>query len=225
MKRPCSTAFWLLYGSAVLAVVSASCGMPAALAAEEEVTEDPSEVAALPEWAPEEPSEEFLRAVQVLGFIPRQEVLPEGADAEMAAFLTAMTEILWPRSFEFFGSLSDEQVQKFLAEQEIRLPIPLLPSSQKTALDRWLAAADELIMRAPEAARPVDQTLAKGGYLAVLQEQGAQEDLSNVDVGFKARRGVVGVYFWIKRSAGGQGPTINNDFAKLKPREVPKSAE
>ena len=189
------------------------------------MAEETSEAAALPEWAPEDPSKEFLRGVEVLGFISKEEVLPEGAGAEAEAFLTAMMEILWPRSFELFGSLTDEQAEKFLAEREIRLPIPSLPPSQKAALDKWLKAADEVIARAPEAIRPADETLAKGGYLALLREVGAAADLSNVDVGFGQRGRVVGVYFWIKPFAGGKGPIINNDFARLKAKEAAPSGE
>ena len=225
MKRLCCAVFRRSCALTVVLAVSVWCGLPAALAAEEQVPKETAAASALPEWAPEDPSKEFLRGVEALGSIPREEVLPEGAGAEAEAFLTAMMEILWPRSFELFGSLTDEQAEKFLAEREIRLPIPSLPPSQKAALDTWVKAADEVIAGAPEAIRPADETLAKGGYLALLREVGAAADLSNVDVGFGQRGGVVGVYFWIKPFAGGKGSVINNDFARLKAKEAAPSGE
>jgi hypothetical protein len=215
---------------ALALVVSVICGTPAVLAAEEqaeeEQTAEESCEAALPEWAPEEPSEEFLRAVEVLGFLPTDELeRMRQTGPEMEAFVTAVLEVLWPRAFELFGALTDEEVEEFRAHREVRLFVPSLPPPQKTALDSWIEAASEVAALVPGAGPPGQGLPPEKLFLALLREEGAAEDLSNVDVGFAARGGVVGVYFWSDVSDSGAEPVISNDFATLKPKEGPSSSE
>jgi hypothetical protein len=225
VKRPFSAQLWLYCTLTLALAVWVSGGPPAVLAAEEQAAEKSCAVA-LPEWAPEEPSEEFLRAVEVLGSLPSEELrAAAAANPEMEAFVTALLEVLWPRAFELFGSLTDQQVEKFLAQREIRLYIPSLPASQKTALDNWIEAAGEVAALAPGVALPADGVPPQERFLALLREEGAAEDLSNVDVGFRTERGAVGLYFWINVSESGTGPIISNDFAKLKAKEAPQSSE
>jgi hypothetical protein len=208
---------------ALALLVSVICGTPVALAAEEQAAEEQTAeescAAALPEWAPEEPSKEFLRAVEVLGFLPSEELRAAGAaNPEVGAFVTAMLEVLWPRAFELFGSLTGEEVEEFGAHREVRIYVPSLLPSQKTALDNWIEAASEVAALAPGAGPPGEGLPPEQRFLALLREEGAEEDLSNVDVGFGIQAGAVGVYFWINVSGSGKGPIISNDFAKLKPK-------
>lgn len=73
----------------------------------------------LPEWAPENPSPEFLRAAKVLTPIPT-----EGDGMENEILDKVLTE-KWERvsvpAWEFFGTLSDEQVNRLFTSKPINV--------------------------------------------------------------------------------------------------------
>jgi hypothetical protein len=214
MKRLCWATVW--FACALVLLLGGVGGVTTAVAEEaapEASAEEAPEATVLPEWAPADPSDEFLRGLRALLVVPTEQVLaPAGDNEELATYLKKMMNTLWPPAFELFGSLSEEEMATFFAEEELRLPVPSLPAEQQTVLDRWLAAADTVIARAPVGS----DVPPKGGYMALMKEEGAEEDLSNVDVGFGSKNGMVGVYFWIKKTPGGEGPVISNDFAMLK---------
>ncbi len=94
----------------------------------------------LPDWAPANPSREFLRAARVLKPMP-SELLDAGArgDPTRAATIDKFTRV-WPASYEFFGTLTDDQLKRFLSTGQIRIPVKDLTIAQKTALDNWFSA-------------------------------------------------------------------------------------
>jgi hypothetical protein len=154
--------------------------------------------ALLPDWAPKNPSPEFLRAARVLKPLPLDFMKSPGrTDAENGAKMKGAT-IMWPAAFEFFGSLSDEQIERFLRTKQVVVPpdqpgkpptrmkgsqvltpVKELTRKQRAALDRYLEAWREAfkgqsIPGMPEMSDP----------LLMLYKRGAKRDLSNVAVGF-----------------------------------------
>jgi hypothetical protein len=138
--------------------------------------------AALPEWAPKKPSPEFLRAAKVLKPIPLATArVPGVSDAENAAYVKEMT-IVAQAGYEFFGTLSDEQVQRLLTSQpgkegsrELLIPFTALTPSQRRAFDNFVNAfAKGRAVSHPDSA----------DYRVELYRMGATRDLSNVRVGF-----------------------------------------
>ena len=146
----------------------------------------------LPDWAPENPSREFLRAARVLKPMPR-ELLDAGArgDQTRAATIDKFTRV-WPASYEFFGTLTDDQMKRFLSTGQIRIPVKDLTIAQKTALDSWFSAWQ----RAMKGTEDED-------FLVDLYKAGAERDLSNVEAGFDVQAGhMVHVKFWVKQPDG-----------------------
>jgi hypothetical protein len=158
----------------------------------------------LPEWAPKNPSPEFLRAARVLKPWPIEELLTSAqGDLAREARLKKMRRI-WPAAYEFFGTLTDEQTQHFLSTGTVRIPVKSLSTQQRTALDNWLEAyRKNMAGLGPE----------KDDFLVRLYRDGAKEDLSNVEVGFSTLTGgghLVKIRFWIGGGpdSGGTGITF-----------------
>jgi hypothetical protein len=151
----------------------------------------------LPDWAPENPSPEFLRAAKVLKPLP-PEVLSGFGDADPAteAVLARFTRTFVP-AYELFGTLSDEQIDSFVSQgapKQVRMPVKSLTAAQRAALDRWFEAYREAVKGSP---------VGSDGYLVGLYKHGARDDLSNVDVGFHADGSrAVHLYFWVRRDDG-----------------------
>jgi hypothetical protein len=155
----------------------------------------------LPEWAPENPSPEFLRAARVLKPFPLE---PLPAEAETVPGLTdlhARIHSTWPAAYEFFGALTDDQIEHFLSTNEIRIPVKSLTAEQRAALDNWFGVYREA-MEGAATDLPVPRD-----YLVQLYRHGAAEDLSNVDVGFSTAASEGGhmahIWFWVRQPGGG----------------------
>ncbi|MGD0114085.1 MAG: hypothetical protein ABSD48_19685, partial [Armatimonadota bacterium] len=91
----------------------------------------------LPEWAPKNPSPEFLRAARVLKPMP-DELLQGivGRSAEGEALLQRYRGTM-PASYEFFGTLDDRQIERLRTSHEIRIPAKALTPKQRAALNHW----------------------------------------------------------------------------------------
>ncbi len=128
----------------------------------------------LPDWAPENPSPEFLRAAKVLKPFPLGEMLrgPEGNDASTRAQVAYATRV-WSAAYEFFGTLNDDQTERFLSSKDkhILIPVGSLTPKQRAALDAYFEASRQ----------------AGKDRLVELYKCGANKDLSNVETGFSAR--------------------------------------
>jgi hypothetical protein len=161
----------------------------------------------LPEWAPKHPSREFVRASKVLKPLPLDTLKdPMVGEAENAAKLKAATSILFPAAWELFGTLTDDQVRRFLTSRHVQkvgnrtteykvfaIPFRSLAPAQQHAFDNWVKAFDKA------------RWAGKEGYLAGLRRMGAKRDLSNVQVGFLSSRRMVHVYVCIDH--GNRGNT------------------
>ncbi|UCC67671.1 MAG: hypothetical protein JSV79_11200 [Armatimonadota bacterium] len=143
----------------------------------------------LPEWAPENPSPEFLRAARVLK--PWPEERPAEEDLAQRA-VEERYRLTLPVAWELFGALTDAQMERFLSTKEIRLPVKSLSEKQRLTLDRWFDAWRDAMQ-------------GEGQYpdwLVVLYKTGAREDLSNVDVGFDSAGRRVHICFWVSLPNG-----------------------
>ena len=125
--------------AAVLCALVSGCGRKAPQPAVR-----PAQTASvpLPEWAPKNPSPEFLRAAKVLRPLPDELIAPgkSGPEKQRSLRYYAMTA---PWAYELFGTLSDKQIQKFMASGEIRIPIKELTAERRRALDRYFRKTDE----------------------------------------------------------------------------------
>jgi len=191
----------IIWLSVVLLVCIAGCGQsPTQKSASAPKAEVP-----LPEWAPENPSPEFLRAARVLKPVPQEDNITSNMAAGPTAAVQAhIRSILFPAAFEFFGTLSDDQIEAFLARRELTVPVRSLTDAQLKALDAWFDA----YQRAHEGGPPDSRDCR-----VVLYKLGASEDLANVRVGFGAHDHTVGVCFRIGDPE--KGPRIFYDFARL----------
>jgi len=182
----------LLVGLAAGAVLAPAlgCGREAAtpdspVTASQGTRAESLDLPPLPEWAPENPSPEFLRAAKVLKPMPEESFNSPEDRAEAVTWLRYQQTLA--AGFEFFGTLTDEQVERFLSAREIRLPVRSLTEKQGLALDQWLDAWRDA-MRG-EGPHP--------DWLVLMYKAGAREDLSNVHVGFDCPGHRVHIRFWI----------------------------
>jgi|WetSurMetagenome_2_1015567.scaffolds.fasta_scaffold24766_4 hypothetical protein len=145
----------------------------------------------LPDWAPKKPSPEFLRAAKILKPMPEessgQADLTEQALAER--YRRAM-----PAAWELFGSLSDQQLERFQNTKKVELPVKAMTKKQREALNHFFDTWREAMKGGP----PEHQD-----YLVDLYKIGAREDLQNVLLVFEARAsGTVAMLIYVQRPDG-----------------------
>jgi hypothetical protein len=205
--------------SAVVAAALVGCGgrsKPSAPIPKAKMT---AAEAALPDWAPKNPSPEFLRAAKVLKPMPSAMVkVPGVSDAENAAFLKEAA-VVGQAGYEFFGALSDAQVQQFLTSTpDWSDKIAALPARfREQAAARWKGSKRLLIpvkSLTPKLRHAFDDWAVAWGkaratthpdmadYLVMLYKQGARKDLSNVRVGFVSKAQPVGVISCVTKPDG-----------------------
>jgi hypothetical protein len=130
----------------------------------------------LPEWAPENPSPEFLRAAQILRGVPMDAVgrgdMPEQSWRALLAYMKQVNPTLW----QLFGSLTDAQIDNFLSAKQIAIPVRDLAPKQRTALEAVLDANKGKAIEMSGVSLPDFRTL--------LYKMGARQDLSDVTIGF-----------------------------------------
>jgi len=179
---------------------------------------------ALPEWAPEDPSREFVRAARVLKPIPED---------------VASYSPLWPAAYEFFGTLTDKQVMKFLRPRQMRHALEEM-SEEVRALFKERYGAEEvggkLVYEHRHVSVPFGSLTARqrevfdklvegwretdwgdpdeADLIVRLYKRGAKEDLSNVEVAFSATGHVVNIDFVVRLPEGRVG-SINTQIAQL----------
>ncbi len=151
----------------------------------------------LPDWAPKSPSPQFLRAAKVLKPMP-SDFIAQMANAIGAAKI-ARWQVTWVASWEVFGSMTDAQIEQFRATGQVKVPVKSLTKAQRAALDRYFE-----VWRQNMAGLPFDRD-----ELVMLYKEGAQRDLSNVDVGFVSDGRGVNMRWWITRRGGGLSTPSN----------------
>jgi hypothetical protein len=148
-----------------------------------------------------------MRAWQVLKPTPDEAFTRFGEGDPSRLALAKRVSQTWAAAFEFFGTLSDGQMKRFLSTREIRMPVGSLGARQRAALDNWFERW-RVVMKS-NGTVPED-------FLVVLFKMGAREDLSNVDVGFTAKTTGRRVHtiFWV-RQPNGKETSVVNDFAYM----------
>jgi hypothetical protein len=142
----------------------------------------------LPEYSPANPSPEMIKAAKILKPLPA-EVMYQAVQNDLSkkAQIDKFRHTI-PAAYEFFGTLTGNQLQHFIAAKEIRIPYRKLTPEQKNALDNWFKAYGDSLRGT--GAETEDQ-------LVNLYKLGAKRDLSNVDVGF-VENGIVAIQFWVR---------------------------
>jgi hypothetical protein len=154
----------------------------------------------LPEWAPQNPSPEFLRTAKVIKPNP-PELGQESAQGELAQqALNERYERTLPAAWELFGTLRDDQIKRFLSAKALRIPVRDLSDKQRAALEHFFSDWRTAMKGAP----PDEQD-----WLRQLYKFGAREDLSNVDLAFDVRgSGIVRMMLVVRRQDGGPSPLL-----------------
>jgi len=135
----------------------------------------------LPEWAPPNPSPEFMRAARVIKPWPTEITIAGESDLAAKAFNARFRRCLVP-AWEFFGSLTDDQIGRFRATRDLRIQVKDLTDKQRAALYRVFDTWREQMKGVP------DRPEAWGtDWLVELYKAGAKEDLSNVEIQFVVR--------------------------------------
>jgi len=157
--------------------------------------------APLAEWAPKNPSPEFLRAARVLKPMAEQPGDADEGDLARKSFGALYKRTLVP-AWEFFGTLSDEQIERFLATQDLQLQVKDLSEKQRAALYRYFDVWREQMKGLAERPEEWGQD-----WLVDLYKFGANEDLSNVQIEFLVRGGHrVAMILRVRQPDGSLGP-------------------
>ena len=160
----------------------------------------------LPEWAPKDPSPEFLRAAKVLKPLPAELLQRKGESVGVSDSVLKMYTKWWAAGYDLFGTLSDRQVARVRSTGLIRLRFASLTPKQRQAFESFMAAKDSALAGVSGYTE----------YRVVLYKFGAKQDLSNVDVGFEVEARVVMVRTWIpKPQAPEKTTTIGDAFAMM----------
>jgi hypothetical protein len=162
----------------------------------------------LPEWAPEDPSPEFLRAAKVLrpyaeerAAAPQDDLSRRTARARYTRTLTA--------AWEFFGTLSDDQIERLLAAKELQMTMRTLTETQRTALYHYFDVYREVM-------EGVSDRVYGEDPLVELYKFGAKEDLSNVEIQFLIRAsGIVGVFMRVRQPDGSLSPPLPAGLGRI----------
>jgi hypothetical protein len=209
----------------VIVCVAAGCGRKAGKTPAAKAT--PPAGVGLPDWAPKNPSPEFLRAAKVL------KPLPEDAGGGGSPLTVAF--------YEMFGALTDQQIATFLerkqgkvgpdtpdsaralfkekygakevggelvySRNEVSVPFKSLTPAQRRAFERVQAVWSEA-MKAED----------NEDLLIKLYKIGAKENLSNVDIAFMATGHEVNFLMVVTKKKSGnrvESACLGTGFAQL----------
>ncbi len=144
--------------------------------------------------APENPSPEFLRAAEVLKPMAGE---PSSGEGNLStAAMEARLHRVHPAAWEFFGTLSDEQIEKMISTNEVSIPARQLTDKQWDALNHFFDVWREVY----KGISPLEWS---EDIVVDLYKAGAAEDLSNLVITFKVRSSKrVAMFFYIRRPDG-----------------------
>jgi hypothetical protein len=123
----------------------------------------------LPAWAPANPSPQFIRAATTLKPIPDD---AQGPNPDQA--LHAKLDQVRIPAWEFFGTLSDQEVSNLKANKELKLPFGTMNSEQQAAFNHFLDVWQNIMKDWPS------NVGLKRDLRIALAGKGAKQDLSNV---------------------------------------------
>jgi len=156
----------------------------------------------LPEWAPKDPSPEFLRAARVLKPMPPEVFAKGDAPAETRQAILALKKRIDPLCWELFGTLSDKQIEKFLTTKRVELRVRELNSKELALLNAVLDGYKGFRIGTEEF-----------DWRVMLYKGGATQDLSNVSIGFRVMEGRIVGFF--ARVQGKEGENTYGGLAQL----------
>ena len=190
---------WLCGIVLVAVAVAGGCGRSTAPTTTPKAAKAAASVP-LPEWAPKNPSPEFLRAARVLRPWPNEvNVAFDKGDLVGKAWSEKYGRTL-VAAWEFFGSLTDQQIERFVATKRLRLLVKDLTPQQRAALYHYFD-----IWRETMRGVPVDYQDQFGeDWLVELYRLGAKQDLSNVEITFEVRGSHRVAIFMRAQLAGGK---------------------
>ena len=203
---------WRVVGVIGIAAAVACCGCGKARQAGEAAPARTS--VPLPDWAPKNPSPEFMRAARVLKPMP-MEFAEERTQGDLARkALAARYHSTLPAAWEFFGTLSDQEIERLRASKELRIPFRSLSDRQRTALLRYFDVWRQTFKGLP----PTEAEYGED-YLVELYKFGAEEDLSNVEITFLLRAsGIVAMILRVRRADGSLSPRLPAGLGQMSPR-------
>jgi hypothetical protein len=149
-------------------------------------------------------SPEYRRAASLLKPLP-PELGSEQAQSDLAeqAFNVRYHRTI-DAAWEFFGSLSDEQIERLQTTKELRIPVPSLTEKQRAALFHYFD-----VWRETMKGLPADETSFSEDWLVALYKFGAKQDLSNVEVRFLVRAsGIVAMMLRVQLPDGSFSPPL-----------------
>jgi hypothetical protein len=174
---------WLIAVLLIAVSPPAGCGRSAARTTTPKASKAVTRIP-LPEWAPKNPSPEFLRAAALIRPYPQEfSVAREEGDLAARAFQERYDRTLVP-AWEFFGMLSDEQINRLRSAKSLRLMVKDLSAKQRAGLYHYFDVWRKEMKGLPE--RPQEWG---EDWLVELYKFGAKQDLSNVQIEFLAREG------------------------------------
>jgi uncharacterized protein YcgL (UPF0745 family) len=173
---------WCIVGiMSMVVLASLGCGRKTTNQPAKPAAQKPS--VPLPEWAPKNPSPEFLRAAKVIRPWPGEvTVARDKGDVIGRAWSEKYGRTL-VAAWEFFGSLTDQQIEHFVKTKKLRLLVKDLNPKQRSAMHHYFD-----VWRESMKGVPVDlQDQFGEDWLVDLYKLGAKQDLSNVEITFDVR--------------------------------------
>jgi len=158
----------------------------------------------LPEWAPKNPSPEFLRAAKVLEpDLPEFFYSRDKDDLAVKASWARYSRTL-PAAWELFGTLSDEQIEAFLTVREVRIPVKDLSHKQRAMLNHYF----EVWRKVFKGVSAINTEFGDD-WLVGLYKLGANEDLSNVLLVYRNQASGIAAMMLRVPNPGGDPPSLN----------------
>jgi len=155
----------------------------------------------LPVWAPASPSPEFLRAARVFRTWVDEPAVTDEPELAGRALQIRFHRTLVP-AWEFFGSLTDEQIERFRSTKDLRIQVKDLTDKQRAALYHFFD-----VWRQEFKGVSSPNTDFSEDWLVDLYKAGAKEDLSNVQIQFLVRgSGRVAMILRARQPDGSLGP-------------------
>jgi hypothetical protein len=155
----------------------------------------------LPVWAPKDPSPEFLRAARVFKTWVNESPVSDEPDLSGRALESRFRRALVP-AWEFFGSLTDEQIERFRKTRDLTIRVPDLTEKQRAALYHFFDVWRQEFRGVSTVNTEFDED-----WLVGLYKAGAKEDLSNVQIQFLVRGSVrVAMFMRARLPDGSLGP-------------------